>query len=70
MPIEQIKNIIKYGESGYVVTLPKAWLRYYKLDDKDKIRLIANGKIIIEPIFSKKKPKRSLKSEKEEEVNE
>jgi len=70
MPIEQIKNIIKYGGNGYVVTLPRAWLRYYKLDDKDKIRLIANGKIIIEPIFSKNKPKRSFKSEKEEEINE
>jgi bifunctional DNA-binding transcriptional regulator/antitoxin component of YhaV-PrlF toxin-antitoxin module len=64
MPIEQIKNIIKYGDSGYVVTLPKAWLRYYKLDDKDKIRLIANGKITIEPIF-RKKSKQEKETKKE-----
>ena len=59
MPIEQIKNIIKFGRGSYVITLPKAWLRYYKLSDKDKVRLIANGKITIEPIIIKllKEPK-------------
>jgi hypothetical protein len=59
MLIEHIKNIIKFGRSGYVVNLPKARLRYYKLDDEDKVRLIANGKVIIEPIFSKNRPKSS-----------
>ena len=59
MPIEQIKNIIKFGSGSYVVTLPKAWLRFYNLDDKDMVRVIANGKITIEPIIIKtlKKPK-------------
>ena len=36
MPIEQIKNIIKFGSGSYVVTLPKAWLRFYKLDDNSQ----------------------------------
>jgi bifunctional DNA-binding transcriptional regulator/antitoxin component of YhaV-PrlF toxin-antitoxin module len=62
MPIEQIRNIIRFGESGYVVTLPRAWLRYYKLNEKDKVRLIADGKIIIEPII-RKKPKQEKETE-------
>ena len=42
MPIEQIKNIIKFGSGSYVVTLPKAWLRYYKLDEKDPVYCVFN----------------------------
>lgn len=59
MPIEHIRNIIKFGSGSYVVTLPKAWLRFYKLDERDMVRVVANGKVTIEPIIIKplRKPK-------------
>ena len=52
MPHEETRKIIRVGNS-YAVTLPKTWLKYYKLTDQDKVRVISNGNIIIEPKRSK-----------------
>jgi len=49
MPHEELRKIIRAGKTSFAVILPRAWLRYYKLTDKDKVRLISNSKITIEP---------------------
>jgi len=48
MPHEQTRKIIRVGNS-LAVTIPKPWLKYYKLDDKDHVKVISNSTIIIEP---------------------
>jgi len=49
MPHEETRKIIKVGETSFAVILPKAWLRYYKLDDKDTVKVISDGTVTIEP---------------------
>lgn len=49
MPHEEIRKIIKVGETSYAIILPKAWLRYYKLTNKDHLKVISNGSVTIEP---------------------
>jgi antitoxin component of MazEF toxin-antitoxin module len=48
MPHEETRKIIKIGNS-YGVTIPKAWLRYFKLDVRDQVRMVSNSTIVIEP---------------------
>jgi len=54
MPHEETRKIIKVGKTSYAVILPKSWLRYYKLTDKDKVKVISNSTVIIEPLHKKK----------------
>jgi antitoxin component of MazEF toxin-antitoxin module len=53
MPHEEIRKIIKIGNS-HAVTLPKSWLRYYKLTDKDEVLMVSNGTITIKPMEKQK----------------
>jgi len=48
MPHEETRKIIRVGNS-YAITIPRAWLRYFKLDDKNEVKVISNSSIIIEP---------------------
>lgn len=48
MPHEEKRKIIKVGNS-YAVTMPRAWLRYFKLTDKDEVRVTSNSTVVIEP---------------------
>jgi hypothetical protein len=50
MPHEEVRKIIRVGTS-YGITIPRAWLRYYKLDDKNEVLLISNGNITVKPIL-------------------
>lgn len=50
MPHEENRKIIKIGETSYAIILPRSWLRYYKLTDKDHLRVTSNSNIIIEPL--------------------
>ena len=50
MPHEETRKIIKVGQTSFAVILPKSWLRFYKLTDKDKVKMISNSTIIIEPL--------------------
>lgn len=49
MPHEEIRKIIRVGNS-YAVTMPRAWLRYFKLKEKDAVKVISNGAVVIEPL--------------------
>ncbi|MGB8780696.1 MAG: hypothetical protein WCD81_08610 [Candidatus Bathyarchaeia archaeon] len=46
MPSEEIHKVIRLGHS-LVVVLPKPWTTYFKLTDKDKVRVICNGSVQI-----------------------
>jgi len=48
MPHEEERKIIKIGDS-YGITIPRAWIRYFKLDVTDKVRIVSNSTIVIEP---------------------
>lgn len=50
MPHKEKRKIIKVGETSFGVILPKSWLRYYGLNEKDHVEVISNSKIIIEPL--------------------
>jgi antitoxin component of MazEF toxin-antitoxin module len=56
MPHEETRKIIKVGNS-YAVTLPRAWLRYFKLSDKDEVTIISDGSVEIRPSSPKKEEK-------------
>ena len=49
-------KIIKVGETSYAIILPRSWLRFYKLTDKDEVKVVSDSTIVIEP-----PPKDSLK---------
>jgi antitoxin component of MazEF toxin-antitoxin module len=52
MPHEETRKIIRVGNS-YAVTIPRPWLRYFKLTDKDEVTVISNGIIEIKPQLEK-----------------
>lgn len=49
MPYEDIRKIIKVGDTSFAVFLPKSWLRYYKLTDKKQVKVVSNYTITIHP---------------------
>lgn len=49
MPHEESRKIIKVGETSYAVILPRAWLRYFKLNDQDKVTVVSDGVVTIMP---------------------
>lgn len=49
MPHKETRKIIRVGNS-FAVTIPKAWLRYFNLTDKDKVTVLSDGKVLIEPL--------------------
>ena len=55
MPHEETRKIIKVGETSYGIILPRSWLRYYKLTNKDQLKVISNSNITIEPLQTQKK---------------
>jgi len=48
LPHEETRKIIRVGNS-YAVTMPRAWIRYFKLNDKDEVLVVSNGSIVIKP---------------------
>jgi hypothetical protein len=59
LPHEDFRKIIKVGVTSYAVILPKSWLRYYGLTEKDQVKVISNSKITIEPPEKHKEPETS-----------
>jgi bifunctional DNA-binding transcriptional regulator/antitoxin component of YhaV-PrlF toxin-antitoxin module len=50
MPTLTQRTLIKFGENGLVLTIPKAWIDYYQLKPGDKLEVIANGELTIRPL--------------------
>lgn len=55
MPSITKRSLIRLGQNGLGVTLPKAWADYYRLKPGDKITVIANRRLVIKPINGGKK---------------
>ena len=49
MPTLVERTIIDMKQGSYVMTLPRAWIRYYGLKPGDKLDVIANGDLIVRP---------------------
>ena len=47
MPSVTKRKVIKFGENGLVITIPKPWANYYQLKPGDKVTLIANKNLIV-----------------------
>lgn len=50
MPMIEERRIYQSGKSSCAITLPRGWLRYFKLGAGDKVEVEANGELIIRPI--------------------
>jgi AbrB family looped-hinge helix DNA binding protein len=49
MPMIFERRLIKMGEGGLVITVPKGWIRFYGLKAGDKLEVITDGEITIRP---------------------
>ena len=49
MPSVSLRKLIKFGNNGLVVTVPRAWARYYGLKGGEKLLVVVDGEIIIRP---------------------
>ena len=58
MPTLALRKLIKFGESGLVLTVPKGWTRYYGLKAGDRLEVIANGELTIRPERKRRQAKR------------
>jgi antitoxin component of MazEF toxin-antitoxin module len=57
MPQKENRKIVRIGKTSLGVILPKAWLRYYRLEASDEVEIISNGHIHVKPV-----PKPKLKN--------
>ena len=49
MPSITERSLIRMGDGGLVITIPKSWAEYYKLKPGDKVVVIANGYLQVRP---------------------
>ena len=55
MPTITERSLIRLGQNGLTLTLPKAWADYYQLKPGDKVMVVANRRLVIKPISGDKK---------------
>ncbi len=44
------RALIRMGDDGLVITIPKAWARFYQLKPGEKVEMIANGELLVRPL--------------------
>jgi len=49
MPTLTFRKLIKFGASGFVLTIPQAWARYYGLKAGDTMEVTTNGELVVRP---------------------
>lgn len=49
MPIFEERTIYRVGKSSLVITLPRNWLKYFKLGPGDTVEITGNGDLTIHP---------------------
>ena len=57
MPTLTLRKLIKFGQTGLVLTIPRGWSRYYDLKPGDRLEVIADGELIIRPVMKSKRNK-------------
>ncbi len=63
MPTLTLRKLIRFGDGGLVMTLPKGWARYYDLKAGDELEVIANGKLTVRPVKKRLSSSRRSKSD-------
>lgn len=49
MPTITERSLIKMGNGGLVITIPKAWAKFYKLQAGEKVEVTTNGDLRVRP---------------------
>lgn len=49
MPTLVERSVINMRQGSYVITLPKAWVRYFGIKPGDKLEVITNGDLVVRP---------------------
>ena len=62
MPTITYRKLIKFGNAGAVITVPKGWMRYYGLRAGDTLEVIADGELIVRPVKERLSISRRQKS--------
>jgi bifunctional DNA-binding transcriptional regulator/antitoxin component of YhaV-PrlF toxin-antitoxin module len=47
MPIRVDRKLFRTGEGGIAVTLPKAWVNYFRLKPGDTVEIVGNGELVL-----------------------
>ena len=55
MPSIFRRRLIRIGNGGLAITIPKAWVDYYQLKPKDVVTIKANKKLILYPDIANRK---------------
>lgn len=59
MPTLTIRKLIRFGNDGLVITVPKSWVRYYGLKAGDKLEVVADSELVVRP----KQPEEQINGE-------
>lgn len=54
MPNLTQRSLIRFGDGGLVVTIPKAWADYYGLKAGDKVEVVTNHQLRLRPKITKR----------------
>jgi len=65
MPHKEIRKIIRVGKTSYAVILPKTWLEYFGLDNRNRVQVISNDKVVIQLLDTKDKQKKDVEDHDE-----
>jgi len=49
MPNLTIRSLLRAGDGGLAITIPKAWAVYYGLRPGDKVEVVTNGRLVVRP---------------------
>lgn len=55
MPTKSDRSVIRFGNGGLVITIPKAWATFYEVQPGDKLTVITNDDLRI--LAPEQKPK-------------
>ena len=59
MPTLTIRKLVRFGDDGLVITVPKNWVRYYGLKAGDKLEVVADSELVVHP----KQPEEQINGE-------
>ena len=59
MPTLTVSKLIRFGDDGLVITVPKSWVCHYGLKAGDKLEVVADGELVVRP----KQPEEQLNGE-------
>ena len=58
MPQIEERTVSKVGGNSLMITIPKGWLRFHRVEAGDKVEVITNGELRVRPV---KASRRSIK---------